>query len=147
MLRVFVASDDIADISEEIELSEYRKNKIAALKNDEVKKQSKAVGMLFSYALRFCYGIDESRVEYGESERGKPFLKGYPDVYFNISHTKGRCAVALSDKPVGIDIERFRDFFDGHSFVTIAKRYFSEAERVKTRRTGTIAYTSRMMCR
>lgn len=43
--------------------------------------------------------------EYGE--HGKPSLKEFPDIHFNISHCKNGIAVAISDKPIGIDIESF----------------------------------------
>jgi len=130
MLKVFIAPTDIADISEEMMLSEYRKNKITALKSVEAKKQSRAAGMLLAYALNACFGIDESGLEYGVTAQGKPYLVHYADIHFNISHTSGWCAVALSDKPVGIDIERIKNFFDGHSRVAVAKRYFTAQEIV-----------------
>lgn len=46
---------------------------------------------------------EEMEFEYGE--RGKPVLKGRPDIHFNISHCKKAVACVVSDKPVGIDIE------------------------------------------
>ena len=42
------------------------------------------------------------------NEHGKPFLKGYPDIHFNISHCKSGIAVVVADHPVGIDIESYR---------------------------------------
>ncbi len=47
-----------------------------------------------------------------KNEHGKPYLKDYPEVHFNISHCKNGIAVAVSDKPVGIDIESFRKVSD-----------------------------------
>ena len=47
-----------------------------------------------------------------KNEHGKPFLVDYPDVHFNISHCKAGIAVAVSDAPVGIDIERYRKVSD-----------------------------------
>lgn len=46
---------------------------------------------------------------FGHNEHGKPFLIDYPDVHFNLSHCKNGVAVAVSDQPVGIDIESFHD--------------------------------------
>ncbi len=43
------------------------------------------------------------------NEHEKPFLSGYPDLFFNISHCKNGIAVVVADKPVGIDIESFHD--------------------------------------
>ena len=39
---------------------------------------------------------------------GKPYFPEYPHVQFNISHTTGAVLVALSDQPVGVDIEKIR---------------------------------------
>lgn len=46
------------------------------------------------------------------NEHGKPFLKGHPEVHFNISHCKNGIAVVVSDEPVGIDIESYRQVSD-----------------------------------
>ena len=47
-----------------------------------------------------------------KNEHGKPFLKDHPDIHFNISHCKNGIAVAVSDQPVGIDIESYRQVSD-----------------------------------
>ncbi len=39
---------------------------------------------------------------------GKPFFPDAPQVQFNLSHTAGAVLAALSDRPVGVDIERIR---------------------------------------
>lgn len=44
----------------------------------------------------------------GTGQHGKPFLKEYPDIHFNISHCKTAIAVAVSSEPIGIDIESIR---------------------------------------
>jgi len=44
---------------------------------------------------------------------GKPFFPEFPHLHFNLSHTKGWCLCALSDKPVGVDIEVFRPRREG----------------------------------
>ena len=42
------------------------------------------------------------------SESGKPYFSGFPDVFFNISHTDGAVMVGLSGAPIGVDIEKAR---------------------------------------
>lgn len=42
------------------------------------------------------------------TENGKPFFPGYPQVHFSISHTAGAAAAAVSDAPVGVDIQRIQ---------------------------------------
>ena len=49
---------------------------------------------------------------FGHNEHGKPYLIDYPEVNFNLSHCKNGIAVAVSDKPVGIDIESYRQVSD-----------------------------------
>lgn len=46
-----------------------------------------------------------SKVEF--EEKGKPFIPN-SEIYFNLSNTKGVVAVAISNQPVGIDIEKIR---------------------------------------
>ena len=47
-----------------------------------------------------------------KNEHGKPFLKGHPDSHFNISHCKNGIIVAVSDNPIGVDIESYRNVSD-----------------------------------
>ena len=54
---------------------------------------------------------------------GKPFFEDYPDFHFNISHCEDLIAVAVSKKPVGVDIEILRDVN-----LEIARRFFSKKE-------------------
>lgn len=43
--------------------------------------------------------------EFSYATNGKPFLKEYPSIHFNISHCCRGIACAVSDNPIGIDIE------------------------------------------
>ena len=36
---------------------------------------------------------------------GKPYLRNHPDAHFNISHCEGCVCCAVSDRPVGVDVE------------------------------------------
>ena len=58
-------------------------------------------GMGLSHPFRFAY-----------NEHGKPFLADHPEIHFNISHCKNGIAVAVSDQPIGIDIESYRQVSD-----------------------------------
>lgn len=42
------------------------------------------------------------------SERGKPYFSAYPGVHFSLSHSYGCILVGVHDRPLGVDIERFR---------------------------------------
>ena len=52
--------------------------------------------------------LDTSKPEFGYTAQGKPFLLARPDIHFSISHTKNAILVAISDAPIGVDIEAFR---------------------------------------
>ena len=54
------------------------------------------------------FNIPIDRIEYCKTENGKPYIKNYPDYHFNISHSNGAVAIAFSDYPVGVDIEKIR---------------------------------------
>ncbi len=56
------------------------------------------------------------------SENGKPYLSG-GSVHFSLSHCNDRVLCAVSDAPVGADIERIRK-----NGVRLAKRFFAPDE-------------------
>ena len=127
MLKVFVASTDIADISKEMVFSEYRARKIEATGHEAFKRERMAAAVLLSYALKRGFGLDERTLEFAEEDFGKPYITSYRNVHFNISHTDGYCAVAVSDVPVGVDIQFIKQK-PNDGLVAIAKKYFSEYE-------------------
>lgn len=57
--------------------------------------------------LREHYGI-EGDLLFTYNEYGKPMLKEVSNIYFSISHCKEAIAVAVADRPVGIDVETLR---------------------------------------
>ena len=68
------------------------------------------------------YGIDEAPV-FTFGNKGKPLLQGHPDIHFSLSHCHEAVAVALSDHPVGIDIETV-----GHYSPEVARHVMSDDE-------------------
>lgn len=40
------------------------------------------------------------------ADGGKPYFPAYPTVHFSLSHSSGAAAAAVSDMPVGVDIQR-----------------------------------------
>ncbi|MCD8307233.1 MAG: 4'-phosphopantetheinyl transferase superfamily protein [Clostridia bacterium] len=61
------------------------------------------------------------------TEKGKPYVKDNP-LYFSVSHSQNKTVLAVSDAPVGIDMEIFPS---GKSYAHIA-RHLSERERSET---------------
>lgn len=82
--------------------------------------------LLLGRVLRERYGIDcgEGRKpELIEGAHGKPFLKEYPQIQFNISHCMGLAVLAVGDCSVGVDVEYVRPYRE-----PLLKRVLSEAE-------------------
>lgn len=82
------------------------------INEDEHKyKKEHQIGLsLLCYALRKKRHLSISEQElskiYTYGEYGKPYLKGYENLHFSISHCDEWVACAVSDRPVGIDVER-----------------------------------------
>ena len=88
-----------------------------------VSEQRRAKALLFKHAfgqyaclksylilqelLREHYGIEGDLV-FSYNEHGKPMLKEVSNIHFSISHCKEAIAVAVADRPVGIDVETLR---------------------------------------
>lgn len=61
--------------------------------------------LLLQQGLREEFNICNNP-EWAYAEHGKPFLKDYPNIHFNLSHCRKGAVCAIDSKPVGIDIER-----------------------------------------
>ena len=77
---------------------------------------------LLQRAMILEYGIDERPV-FTYDSKGKPLLQGHPDIHFSLSHCHEAVAVAVSDYPIGIDIET-TDQYD----VDVARNVMSDDE-------------------
>ena len=86
------------------------------------KDRSLSIGaeMLLNYVLS---EIDIYGPVFDTDKYGKPYLKNYSDVYFNLSHSQKYVACAVSDSPVGVDIEHVTDID-----LNLAKQFFYGAE-------------------
>lgn len=60
---------------------------------------------------------------FNHDQHGKPFLENHPQVHFNLSHSEDYVACAVSDSPVGVDIEHIHD-----AELDIARHYFFGSE-------------------
>ncbi len=90
-------------------LSEERREKMLAVRNEAVRRQGIAAYLLLCRALKEEYGITEAPT-FGYEAGGKPFLPEHPGIHFNLSHCKTAVACVLSDRPVGVDVETVRPF-------------------------------------
>ncbi len=85
-------------------LPPWRRKQAMEYAFDEGKRNCVLAYLLLCRALREEYGIaDQPTFVIGE--HGKPALAKYPHIHFNLSHCRTAVVCAVSDSPVGIDIE------------------------------------------
>ena len=72
---------------------------------------SQAVRALLSYAVDDMYGIRMPGIE--KTKTGKPYFPDRPDIHFSLSHTKTHVLAAVSETPVGADVETMRPVRQG----------------------------------
>lgn len=122
-------------------VTEGRRSKADKLRFNEDKCRCIAAGLLLNYALRqekvdnhseivmvdiikACDGYDKSydyKIKY--QKKGKPYFKDYKELNFNITHSGKYVACAISDKPIGIDMEGNRK-----DVCSVARRFFNKDE-------------------
>ncbi len=112
-----------------------RAEKLVTYKMQDDKIRGLGAGLLLEKALEDYLAISgkpklrrdaEGRydISYEYGSNGKPYLKEYPDIYFSLSHSGMRAAVALSDKEVGLDVQLFQGYKE-----RIAKRFYHKKEQ------------------
>ena len=89
-------------------LSEDRKQAILR-KRFEADRIASVLGEhLARQAISTLSGIPMEQIEFWRNEDGKPFCKN-ADVYFSVSHSKNAVICAVSDSPIGADVELIRE--------------------------------------
>lgn len=82
---------------------------------------------LLCYGLRMQYNLpfsmEEIEAELEKGEHGKPYFRHFPQIHFNISHSQGIAACAISDYEVGIDVEKIAPLR-----ASVARRILAEKE-------------------
>jgi 4'-phosphopantetheinyl transferase len=115
---------DSAVINEMIQsLSGEKKERLSRYRVDIDRKLGAYAEALVRCLICMKSGVKYKELEFKASGTGKPYLLVFPYYEFSISHTRNAVAAAVSDKPVGVDVEKVRDVAGG-----LAKRVFSENE-------------------
>jgi len=112
-MRVFL-STDIWDFDLEAalaEISEQRREQALKFKHELGQRLCVLAYQLLKQGLSEVYGLTENPIfEY--NEHGKPAIVGHPEIFFNLSHCKEAAVCAISDRPIGVDVESVRAFKD-----------------------------------
>jgi 4'-phosphopantetheinyl transferase len=77
--------------------------------------------------LSFHSGIaeEEIMIEH-EAKYGKPYLKGFTSLHFNLAYRNDYALLGIAEKPIGIDIEKEIEIVNMGNF---ALNFFSDEER------------------
>ena len=123
MVKLYVA--DISNLPDPLSVPETlkslpteRQQRIHKMQQEKSRKQSMGVGLLLQKVLAL-YHMQDSQVFIGE--HGKPMIEG---LEFSLAHSGNLVICAVSDEPVGCDVEEIRKAPKG-----VAERYFSESEQ------------------
>lgn len=79
--------------------------------------------VLTKYMLLKYFQIPFSKQHISYGRYGKPYLRDYSNAYFNISHSGQFVACAVSDCPIGVDIQEIASYHRD-----VARRVFSPEE-------------------
>ncbi|NLQ75081.1 4'-phosphopantetheinyl transferase family protein [Streptococcus mutans] len=88
-------------------------------------RQQSLLGHLLSrYAIIQEYALTNKEIQIRRHAYGKPYIKDYSQIHYNISHSGEWVVVAIGKSPIGIDVENRREDWD-----LIGERVFSESEK------------------
>lgn len=85
-------------------VSDQRRDHAMRYRKEHDQRLSLAAYLLLCDALEKEYGLNETPT-FSFGTHGKPFLAEHPDIHFNLSHCDKAAVCAISDRPVGIDVE------------------------------------------
>jgi len=103
-------------------LSDERREKVQKIRSASGKKESVVAYLLLRLALLEIYTINDI-VVFDHLDKGKPVLRDFPQIHFNLSHSKNVAACVVSDFEVGVDVQYIRKVSD-----KAAKRVLTKAE-------------------
>ena len=122
MIKIAYSNVDKLNLSKGYQLvSPFRKEKIDEFRFIKDKKLSCGVELLL---LKLLSDIGIYDPIFDLNKYGKPYLSNYPQIYFNVSHSKNYIACGISDLEIGVDIE----YNDPTIDLNIAKHYFYNSE-------------------
>lgn len=101
-----------------------KKKKIDLMLRRADRMRSVAADMLSRRAISEYCGVSAEKIIFSTGKNGKPYAVGL-DIHFNASHSGNFAVCAVSERSVGIDIERIRPVN-----LAAAKRCFNDDELV-----------------
>ena len=103
------------------DISEQRQEKVKRLKSVNAKALTLGVELLLKKVLNQSYDISQLMIT--KEKHGKPVLKNYPDIHFNLSHSGHYVVCVVGTNPVGVDLQKMDE-----PNLKLAKRFFTREE-------------------
>ena len=119
-------------------LPRFRREECERYQQDFDKKACVAAFLLLQYGLRKQFGITEP-VTFDYNEHGKPYLREFPNVHFNLSHCKKAIVCVLSDAEVGVDVQDIRSLNMNTALRTCSESEIEQLEKSE--------YSERLFCK
>lgn len=121
LLYVYTAAIP-TDVGVEAVFPSSRSEEIFACGSDKTKKEKYCAWKLLEYALFHAFGKRIEEIAFAKSAQGKWTCDF---CHFSLSHSENAVAVALSDSPIGIDIEQIKPVKNREK---VAKKILTEKE-------------------
>lgn len=128
-MHIYIAKIHELQTGEEEQLCGFvdrdRARKVAAIRSRGERERSIFAGLLLRHAfLQEGYDMEAwQQAEIGRGEYGKPYIKGFCDFHYGLSHSGEWVACAVDTVPVGIDLQEMKPWK-----MTLAKRFFHSRE-------------------
>ena len=111
-------------------LPDWRRRKAEAFRFEADRRRSVAVWLLLRQMLAER-GLDADSLPVSEDEFGKPAFEASLGIHFNLSHGGERVMAAVSDRPVGCDVERIVPFDEGVARECLTDRELTWVKRAQ----------------
>lgn len=98
------------EIGNDLLFPSERQNEVLACANDRARRQKYYVWKLLGYALQRSCGLEMDALAFHKEKSGKWTV---PNCYFSLSHSYNAVAVAISNRPIGVDLELISDRKEG----------------------------------
>lgn len=110
-IDTLVAYAPIQDADITVPLYPYeRYREVLSCKNEKAKQEKYLVWKLLEKAVVDMINLDFANLRFVKTDNGQWIC---PDFYFSLSHTDGLVCVAVSDSPIGVDVELVRKINTG----------------------------------
>lgn len=114
-------------------IDSQRYEKVMRIRAPEARMRSLLGGFLLQTAVKEALQSEKEALSlpltYGP--QGKPYLAEYPNLYFNLSHSRTVAVCALCDEEVGVDVQEYRKVKGG-----VAERFFTAQEKAQLKALG-----------